>query len=110
MLSKIKQRFQGRHAKNFLTIGFGTTIAQSIPILVAPLLTRLFSPEDFGVFANYMAMLGFLVVVNTGQYQLGIILPKVHKDAVNIAILSFFILIATTIVFVVLFGFLAHPI
>jgi len=34
----------------------GTTIAQAIPIAISPILTRLYTPEDFGVFALFIAI------------------------------------------------------
>jgi len=110
LLPKIKQQIQTRHAKNFLTIGFGTFIAQSIPVIAAPLLSRLFSPDDFGVFANYTALMAFIIVINTGKYELAIMLPKDHKDAINVVALSFFILALTTIGLTLLFAFLIRPV
>ncbi len=32
----------------------GTTIAQAIPIAISPILTRIYTPEDFGVFALFL--------------------------------------------------------
>jgi len=110
MLYRIKQNIQSRYVKNFVTLGIGTLVAQSIPVITAPLLTRLFSPEDFGVFANFSALMAFIIVVNTGKYELAIILPKEHKDAINIVALSFFILVFTTICLTLLSAFLIKPI
>ena len=110
MLDKIKERIQSRYVKNFLTIGLGTLIAQSIPVLAAPLLSRLFSPDDFGVFTNFTVLMAFLIVLNTGKYELAIILPKEHKDAINIVALCFFILVGTTIIFTLLSALLVKPI
>ena len=110
MLYKIKQHTRTRHAKNFLTIGIGTFIAQSIPVIASPVLSRVFSPDDFGIFANFTALMAFLIVINTGKYELAIILPKEHKDAINIVALSFFILVVTTIGLTLLSVVLIKPI
>jgi O-antigen/teichoic acid export membrane protein len=110
ILNKIKGRIQSKYVKNFLTIGFGTLVAQSILVVTSPLLSRLFSPEDFGVFANYTALTAFIIVINTGKYELAIIHPKEHKDAINIAALSFFILVLTTVGLTLLFVFMIRPI
>ena len=69
----------------------GTTIAQSIPIAISPILTRIYTPEDFGVFALYMSMASILSVAATGRYELAIMLPKKDEDAVNIVALSIII-------------------
>ena len=49
MVNKLKPKSE--FAKNVLTLMTGTTIAQAIPIAISPILTRLYTPEDFGVFA-----------------------------------------------------------
>ena len=48
MINKLKPKSE--FAKNVLTLMTGTTIAQAIPIAISPILTRLYTPEDFGVF------------------------------------------------------------
>ncbi len=66
----------------------GTTIAQSIPIAISPILTRIYTPEDFGVLALFVSIAGILSVAVTGQYELAIMLPKKDDYAANILILS----------------------
>jgi O-antigen/teichoic acid export membrane protein len=83
----------------------GTTIAQAIPIAISPILTRIYTPEDFGVFALYMAIVSIIAVVATGRYEMAIMLPKKDSDAINIValsiLISFFVsFISLVIVFV----------
>ncbi len=59
----------------------GTGIAQAIPIAIIPILTRIFSPEDFGLLALYAACVSILGVVATGRYEIAIMLPKDDEDA-----------------------------
>lgn len=66
----------------------GTAFAQALPIAVSPILTRLYSPEDFGVFAIYMALVSIMGVLVTGRYELAILIPKQDRDAIHIAALS----------------------
>jgi len=66
----------------------GTTIAQAIPIAISPILTRIYSPEDFGVFALYMSIVGTFAAMATLRYDTAIMLPKKDKDAINIVLLS----------------------
>jgi len=65
-----------------------TTIAQAIPIAISPILTRIYTPEDFGVFALYMSLTSIITVIATGRYELAIMLPTKDSDAINIMILS----------------------
>ena len=106
MIKRLKKRFtSGSFARNVLTLMTGTTIAQAIPIAISPILTRIYTPEDFGVFALYMSIASIIAVLATGRYELAIMLPKKDEDAVNIVALSiiiaFFVsLISFLIVFI----------
>lgn len=85
----------------------GTGLAQALPIAVSPILTRLYSPEEFGVFAFFLAITAIAAVPVTGRYELAIMLPKEDKDAINIMLFSLFlsfILSALLLVAVFLFG------
>lgn len=86
MLRRLKPRSE--FSRNVLTLMTGTTIAQAIPIAISPILTRIYTPEDFGVFALYMALSSILSVVATGRYEMAIMLPKKDEDAINIVVLS----------------------
>ncbi len=79
----------------------GTTIAQAIPIAISPILTRIYTPEDFGVFALYISIVSFIAIIVTARYEMAIVLPKSEKEAINILALS--ILITLSIVFVITF-------
>ncbi|MFA6629818.1 MAG: oligosaccharide flippase family protein [Sulfuricurvum sp.] len=67
--------------RNVLTLMTGTTIAQAIPIAVSPILTRIYTPEDFGLFALYMSIASIGAVIATGRYDLALMLPKKDEDA-----------------------------
>ncbi len=103
MLNKLKPKSE--FSKNVLTLMTGTTIAQAIPIAISPILTRIYTPEDFGVFALYMAIASIIAAIATGRYELAIMLPKKDEDAINILalsiIISFFVsLVSLVIVFI----------
>lgn len=86
MLNKIKPKSD--FARNVLTLMTGTTISQAIPIAISPILTRLYSPEDFGIFALFMGLVSILAIISTGRYELAIMLPKKDEDAKHIAALA----------------------
>jgi len=76
----------------------GTTIAQAIPIAISPILTRLYTPEDFGIFALYLSIASILFPMVTGRYELAILLPKKNEYALQIMYASTLI---TLVVFLV---------
>ena len=77
--------------KNVLTLMTGTTIAQAIPVAISPILTRLYSPKDFGVLALFVAITSILGSIANGRYELAIMLPRKDEDAINIMALGFII-------------------
>lgn len=82
----------------------GTGLAQVIPVAISPILTRLYTPEDFGVFAFYVSLCAILAVIVTGKYELAVVVPKRSSESINlvalIILLSIFIsLILLSLVF-----------
>lgn len=88
--------------KNVLTLITGTSIAQAIPIIVAPILTRLYSPEDFGVLAVFTAIAAIIGSIATWRYELAIVIPKSDQEAINITILSIFCSFITSLLVLVI--------
>ena len=78
-------------SKNVLTLMTGTTIAQAIPIAISPILTRIYTPEDFGIFALFIAIVSIFVSIASGRYELAVMLPKEDEDAINVFALGFII-------------------
>ena len=74
--------------RNVLALMTGTTIAQAIPVAIAPILTRIYSPEDFGVYALFLSVISIFGVIINGRYELAIVLPKKDEDAINILSIS----------------------
>lgn len=89
MINKLKPKSEFSH--NVLTLMTGTTIAQAIPIAISPILTRIYTPQDFGVFALFLAIVGFFSVVSSARYEQAILVPKDDEDAINILALGFLI-------------------
>lgn len=90
--------------RNILTLMSGTMLAQALPIAVIPILSRLFSPEDFGVLAIYIAVTGIFGAVANGRYELAIMLPHEDKEARVVVALG--LLIALCVSLLLLIGIL----
>ena len=94
-------------AKNLVTLLSGSVIAQVIPIAIMPLLTRIYTPSDFGVFGLYTAMVAVLSIIVTGRYELAIMLPKQEDSAnhlVNLSLIFTVVISIVTLVVILLFG------
>jgi len=59
-----------------------TTFASHLVVVVAtPLLTRIYSPDDFGLFALFTALMSVVLVVSSLRYEFAIPLPKSTDSA-----------------------------
>lgn len=88
---------KSRFARAVSVLAGGTAGAQLIVIAASPILTRLYTPEDFGLLAVFTAVLSILSVISSLRYQLAIPLPESDDKAINVAALSFIVLIGLTI-------------
>lgn len=91
MLEKFKS---SSFLKNTLVLVSGTSIAQVIPILISPWLTRLYSPESFGILMVYVSYISILGVIASARYEKAIILPSEENEAKKLVILSQFFIVS----------------
>jgi len=104
LIEKIKPKSE--FSRNVLTLITGTTIAQAIPIGISPILTRLYTPRDFGVFALFTTIVYVFGNISNGRYELSIMLPRKDEDAINIVALGFIINILITLsLFIIIYIF-----
>jgi O-antigen/teichoic acid export membrane protein len=62
--------------KNFSVLLSGTVIAQLIPLILAPFLSRIYSPENFGEFTFFTTLSGILSTIYTMRYEIPILSEK----------------------------------
>jgi len=84
----------------------GTVLAQMLPMLLSPVMTRIFDPADYGVFGLYMAISGILTVLVTSHYNHAIMLPKDDEESVNVIGLCCVIAMAISAVLLLFFHLL----
>lgn len=91
-----KNEKKASFVSDVLTLAGGTTFAQILTILAAPVLTRLYGPEDFGVWALYMSITSIISIIACLRYDYSIMLPESEEEAVNLLGLSFLAALAVT--------------
>lgn len=89
-----------KFSRGVIAIMSGTVISRVIAFAAIPVLSRLFTPSDFGVLALLNMIISVLGPVSTWCYETSIVLPERQKEAVNLMILS---CIASTISGVIVF-------
>lgn len=93
-----------------LTLVSGTTFAQILTILATPILTRLYGPEDFGLFALFLSITGIIGIIVCLRYELSIMLPESDEEAANLLGLSLAIVLILSIFTIPFVWFGGHPI
>jgi O-antigen/teichoic acid export membrane protein len=82
--------------KNVSVMLGGAAAGQLVSVLLSPVLTRIYSPQQFGVLSVYSAILTILVVIASLRYELTLPLAATDEDAINLAAVCGCVLIATT--------------
>ena len=94
-------------ARNIGILTGGTAAAQAVTVLALPLLTRLYTPADFGLLASYMALVSVASVIGCLRYNIAIPLPE--TDADGAALLMASLLASTAIGLLAALPVLAMP-
>ena len=84
----VKHFRQGAFLRNFSVVMSGTAFAQLIGFALMPVVSRLFTPSDFGIFGSYNAVLAVLSAFVTLQYNQAVVLPERIQDAINLFFVS----------------------
>jgi O-antigen/teichoic acid export membrane protein len=79
-----------------LQVAGGTATAQALLLLASPVLTRLYSPADFGVQVVYVAILAMTVIVASLRYEYALPIPQDDGEAVNLLAVCIFLVATTT--------------
>ena len=114
MKNRVTEQFtkfmRAEYMKNVFTLMAGTLIGQALVFVLAPFITRLFTPEDFTLLEQYTMIITVLSVVVTGKYEFAIMHPKEQNDARHIAGLALKVAFYSCVVLAILILFLAKDI
>ena len=67
--------------RNIFHLGLANVAAQVLSFLVVPLLTRLYSPLDYGAFSIYLAVLSTLIPISSLRFHAAIAIATKSEDA-----------------------------
>lgn len=85
LIARLRHRLSGIFSSQFirhvLTLLTGTVAAQVLMLLLTPVLSRLYSPEDYGLFSIFSSILATVTVMAALRYDMAIMLPKRDADA-----------------------------
>lgn len=87
--------------RNVTVLAGGTVLAQGITLLALPIITRLYTPEQYGIYSAFLSVLSMILVVASLRYELAITLPEEDIEAANLMALSLTILVLISIVSII---------
>ena len=91
MKEKMSQIWHSSSVRNVGKLLSANVIAQALGLLVYPILTRLYAPEDFGLLNLFCSIGGVLILLSTLEWYNAVVLPKREEDAraiVHLCLLS----------------------
>ena len=83
-----KLNVQGGFLKAVSMLVGGTAFAQGIAILALPILTRLYTPSEFSLFAIYVSLLLTLSVASCLRFEIAIPIPEDDNEAIHLVVLA----------------------
>jgi lipopolysaccharide exporter len=75
--------------RNVTVVMSGSAAAQVLSYALMPIIARLYSPSDFGLFGSFQAIAMVIAAAVTLQYSQALLMPKGHDDAANLMAVSF---------------------
>jgi len=96
--SRVTALVRNDFIRNIFTLLTWNSLAQLVTLVSIPILTRIYTPEEFGAVALFIGMVNVFSVASNGRYDMAIVLPRRDGQAFHIMVVS----IAITILFSIL--------
>lgn len=101
-----KKRLQNnRFFSAVFSLASATAAGQLVLLLAMPLLTRLYTPSEFGVLAVFTATMSVILVISSLRYEFAIPLPRNRQSAQILLFLALLINVGVTVIVLVLIAF-----
>jgi O-antigen/teichoic acid export membrane protein len=107
-LNVIKKLKRNTFLRNIAVLSSGSVAAQVVQILTSPVLTRLYSPADFGVYAVFRALYSAIIPCVSGKYEMAMVLPKSHLQGSHLLGISLQVALGVSTVFLILLVLFNH--
>ncbi len=88
LVARLRIAFRNEFVRDVGVLVSGTGIAQALMVLVLPLLTRLYTPDDFSVFAVYASLLGIISTIACVRLEIAIPIPSEDGEAADLLALA----------------------
>ena len=90
-MSMIDRIRKSSFLKSIIILATGSFIAQIIAVACSPILTRIYSPEDMGIFTSIISLTAIFMGVINARYDMSIVTEKEDSNVMPLLQLSFII-------------------
>lgn len=97
-----RRLWQSRFLRAISGLIAASALGQLVLMAAMPFVTRLYSPDDFGVFAVFSAIFGISLVASSLRYELAVPLPASDGNARVLLVLALMLNLATAAIVAVL--------
>lgn len=109
MLEKIPFLNSSEFKRNVAVVFTGAVAAQVISIATAPIIARLYAPEQYGVFGVFLSIAAIAAVLPTLRFTQGIIIEKEDDEAARLLHFCILSSLAVSILFAMLLALFKGP-
>lgn len=92
---------KSKFIRNTLTLISATGIAQAISLAVYPVLTRIYTPAEHGLFSLFLSVITITGIISTGKYELAIMIPREREKGAGLTVLGMLISLAFSLLLLV---------
>lgn len=106
LLKSLKSSYKSDFSLNIGKLITATILSQVIILGTTPLLTRIYSSEDFGIFGLFSSTIAILSTITTLRYESSIVMAESEEEAKSLLFLCLTLVILTTFIIFVVVGFI----
>ena len=107
--NKVFSKFGTEFSRNIFKVFSGSSIAYLMGFISLPVLTRIYSADDFG---NYQLLFSIIILfssISSLKYEIAIVLPKEDDEADKVIAISLWATVFTTLLFGVVLYTASNP-
>lgn len=101
MINKLKEIFKGNFIRNVGVLAGGSAISQVIAVACSPILSRIFTQEDFGVYGVFTSTLSILIILGSLKYEIAITVANDERKSFVLMLISMLFLFILSIILVI---------
>jgi O-antigen/teichoic acid export membrane protein len=100
IIRRIRDFFRDRFTRDIAILASGNIAGQSIQLAAAPVLMRLYTPADYGLFSVYFAILSFLLVNASLRFEFAIPVARSRRQLLSVVAVGSVVLCAWVVLLV----------